>query len=174
MATVAVDVGVDAVGALISEYDGLALELVAFSIAVVVLRYAAVLYANHLFDSLSELQAAWHPSQLVLSTFSCSVPRHFDTAQTGGLCANPQNESAEPETEGGKLGRGCTIHCFSLRKRSDFDREKVNIWGQVQKKGVLTLTFSIKSLHIAQDCECFSYYCSTSNMPYRPLFVWLI
>ncbi|XP_040376146.1 RING-H2 finger protein ATL66-like [Oryza brachyantha] len=58
MATVAVDVGVDAVGALISEYDGLALELVAFSIAVVVLRYAAVLYANHLFDSLSELQAA--------------------------------------------------------------------------------------------------------------------
>ncbi|KAF0924815.1 hypothetical protein E2562_014921 [Oryza meyeriana var. granulata] len=44
--------------ALIGEYDGLALELVVFSLAVVVLRYAAVLYANHLVDSLSELHAA--------------------------------------------------------------------------------------------------------------------
>uniref|UniRef100_A0A0D9UY86 RING-type E3 ubiquitin transferase n=1 Tax=Leersia perrieri TaxID=77586 RepID=A0A0D9UY86_9ORYZ len=51
--------GVDAVTALISEYDGgLALELVVFSLAVVVLRYAAVLYANHLVDSLSDLHAA--------------------------------------------------------------------------------------------------------------------
>uniref|UniRef100_A0A0E0JFI3 RING-type domain-containing protein n=1 Tax=Oryza punctata TaxID=4537 RepID=A0A0E0JFI3_ORYPU len=58
MATVAVD-GVEAVSALIGEYyDGLALEIVVFSLAVVVLRYAAVLYANHLVDSLSELHAA--------------------------------------------------------------------------------------------------------------------
>ena len=59
MATVGAVDGVEVVSALIGQYyDGLALELVVFSLAVVVLRYAAVLYANHLVDSLSELQAA--------------------------------------------------------------------------------------------------------------------
>jgi len=57
-AHIAVD-GVEVVSRLIGRYyDGLALELVLFSLAVVVLRYATVLYANHLVDSLSEFQAA--------------------------------------------------------------------------------------------------------------------
>uniref|UniRef100_A0A0D3GVP1 RING-type E3 ubiquitin transferase n=1 Tax=Oryza barthii TaxID=65489 RepID=A0A0D3GVP1_9ORYZ len=57
-AHIAVD-GVEVVSTLIGwYYDGLALELVLFSLAVVVLRYATVLYANHLVDSLSEFQAA--------------------------------------------------------------------------------------------------------------------
>ncbi|KAG8041421.1 hypothetical protein GUJ93_ZPchr0661g29204 [Zizania palustris] len=57
MATAGVD-GVDVVSALVGrEYDGLAVELVVFSLAVFLLRYAAVLYANHLVASLSDLHA---------------------------------------------------------------------------------------------------------------------
>ncbi|XP_062208293.1 E3 ubiquitin-protein ligase ATL23-like [Phragmites australis] len=51
MPTTAVDVEVGA--AVVIEYDSVALELAALSVAVVFLRYAAMLYANHLLATLS-------------------------------------------------------------------------------------------------------------------------